>query len=509
MWSKRVGMLVTAFYLLAVSALPADAVTNPVGKISGSTVDTSWVVSLWTDTDEYGQPFEGDRIEFYCSGIAIGAQWVLTAAHCVKDLPGNIIVQHGADDLASDGLLLATDSAVYHQRYSSKSLQNDIGLIHTTAPMPGPFAKLSPSKDAPLVTSKKGMWLLGWGEDQNGDTGELGVTRQYDQTPNAKKYFKNFNPATMIAAGYYFKSERQWSGGCYGDSGGPLVTDQKPMTLVGIVSYGAESCTTKAPTVYTRVSYYLAWIKANKSVIEGKLGGGTAAGETSTPAVVAPVLTEVSEGLESAELTFVPSPSSTSHTVLCTGPDGRVESKAVQARGATWKTEMRLTGATYYNCGVRVEKGTSLLSNVMAVYSAKVYSSNDSVGDAPSSVDIQSLAVGFYEGGPVISLKGPGAATSFVVVGGYPGHDSFLATFDTLLNENKMEITTPAGQKYTAYCADMSVDYRGGSWYLKIPRNCYSFPSTLYVAVGAAGAAGTDQVAFRDTYGNDTLRAYP
>nr|XP_023022047.1 trypsin-1-like [Leptinotarsa decemlineata] len=46
---------------------------------------------------------------------------------------------------------------------------------------------------------------------------------------------------------------------CFGDSGGPLVYENK---LVGISSWGILPCASKkAPSVYTKVSYYSDWIK--------------------------------------------------------------------------------------------------------------------------------------------------------------------------------------------------------------------------------------------------------
>ena len=49
-----------------------------------------------------------------------------------------------------------------------------------------------------------------------------------------------------------------------GDSGGPLTTpdfDTGLATLTGITSFGKTGCDTNSASVYTRVSYYLDWIK--------------------------------------------------------------------------------------------------------------------------------------------------------------------------------------------------------------------------------------------------------
>jgi len=48
-----------------------------------------------------------------------------------------------------------------------------------------------------------------------------------------------------------------------GDSGGPMVTfdtKDKKYTLLGVTSYGSNSCENNIPGVYVRLSYYLSWI---------------------------------------------------------------------------------------------------------------------------------------------------------------------------------------------------------------------------------------------------------
>ncbi|CAH2293575.1 granzyme A-like [Pelobates cultripes] len=47
---------------------------------------------------------------------------------------------------------------------------------------------------------------------------------------------------------------------CMGDSGGPLICENQ---LRGIVSFGDDTCSSKIPTVYTRLtSKYVKWIEA-------------------------------------------------------------------------------------------------------------------------------------------------------------------------------------------------------------------------------------------------------
>nr|AGM32843.1 trypsin-like serine protease [Coptotermes formosanus] len=53
------------------------------------------------------------------------------------------------------------------------------------------------------------------------------------------------------------------SGTCLYDSGGPLVADGR---LLGIVSWGYETCASGRPDVYTKISAVRDWIRDNSGV---------------------------------------------------------------------------------------------------------------------------------------------------------------------------------------------------------------------------------------------------
>ena len=51
---------------------------------------------------------------------------------------------------------------------------------------------------------------------------------------------------------------------CKGDSGGPLLykeNDETPWYLLGIVSLGSRICADGRPTVFTRITSYVPWIR--------------------------------------------------------------------------------------------------------------------------------------------------------------------------------------------------------------------------------------------------------
>jgi secreted trypsin-like serine protease len=271
MTNKKAKLALVAISLSTISALfagSAQAVTYGE-EVTNAKITHPWVASIWEDDDGdalYGQ---------ICSGSLISADLVLTAAHCVLDADGDYAVQLRADTLFLDGELLSVSAVWSSPRYDNRSFQNDIGLILLSEPVLDVVpAKLATKRQSKAVNSLTRFTLYGWGVDQNETSAEfLRTTRIQRQTKAAVRAFSasQFNQKTTIAAGRFLSAERVYSGACNGDSGGPLVGLIRGVeTVVGITSYGAESCRAKVPSVFTNVSYYERDIKKGEQVLRAR-----------------------------------------------------------------------------------------------------------------------------------------------------------------------------------------------------------------------------------------------
>ncbi|MFM9132834.1 MAG: trypsin-like serine protease, partial [Actinomycetota bacterium] len=103
------------------------------------------------------------------------------------------------------------------------------------------------------------------------------ATDEVTATPSTLMQNERMNrPVAVVAVnltwGRYIRGEGVYSGACNGDSGGPLFVKgaSLPRAVVGVVSYGAVGCNERAPTVFSRVSYYLPTIASGRKYLSAR-----------------------------------------------------------------------------------------------------------------------------------------------------------------------------------------------------------------------------------------------
>ncbi|XP_067373525.1 mast cell protease 1A-like [Channa argus] len=198
-----------------------------------------------------------------CGGILIREDFVLTVAHCHQQQPMTVVL--GAHDVTKEEKSqqrIKVAKYYKHPDFRGK-YDYDIMLIklkkNATLNRYVRLIDQLPKKDEKIPANIKCL-VAGWGKtgvDQPTSNVLRETTEKIQFSVECnKKWGEYFNPARMICT----KFTKKTGGICQGDSGGPLICNNKPQ---GLTAFTLETdCNDpKYPHVFTKVNFFLSWIK--------------------------------------------------------------------------------------------------------------------------------------------------------------------------------------------------------------------------------------------------------
>merc|ERR1711944_9916 len=228
------------------------------------------------DVDRPGKyPWQGSlqQYEQHICGLSLVAKrWGITAAHCVDgNSASRLTVVFGMHDQQW--------SYGSPRRYNIKKIHQHERYNQGAGTFPQDIALLEFDEDVeynevtqPIALDVNGDYdesssciISGWGYTISG--GYFQSPSILQETPTdiiSNEKCKGRWGASSIYPGVVCLHTGE-AGACMGDSGGPLACKNGggEYKLVGATSWGSSSCMVSMPSVYTRISYFMDWIREN------------------------------------------------------------------------------------------------------------------------------------------------------------------------------------------------------------------------------------------------------
>ncbi len=203
-----------------------------------------------------------------CTGTVVAANLVLTAAHCVVDLRTGAPERAAGFRVLSAGAagpqITAVSGVIVGERFSRRSDDGDAALLALSTPVSAPPVALAGAESRVALPAGTTATIAGFGETRFDGHGPVQALRWAGTVVQDRRWCSRHAPPFFARDQLCtIDPPRYGTGACHGDSGGPLLLDAgggaQPLQI-GITIHGYGRCSTRLPSVFTRVEPIAAWV---------------------------------------------------------------------------------------------------------------------------------------------------------------------------------------------------------------------------------------------------------
>lgn len=255
--------ILAATALVAASLLPGTGARAEAAAriVNGLVTEDFATTGALLYSNNVGLPVTADNAVSWCTGILIGCQTFLTAAHCVANDTNATHYQV----YLQNGDIHPVSSVTFHPEYTTNLWSRDVAVLKLTQPVEGinPTTVNSTHDLLALGVGRTGT-IIGFGRTGGGS--DYGIKRYGDiVTAHCKPASTGgFSDDVLVCWDYDTNVGPPGtdSNSCNGDSGGPLLMDFSGSTeVVGVTSAGVNgTCGVGDHSWDASIYYHSAWI---------------------------------------------------------------------------------------------------------------------------------------------------------------------------------------------------------------------------------------------------------